>query len=162
GAEAFNAFVPYDSRRTDEAIRRRDLSRLGWDLQFGVMPPESCTEAEGAIDSSVRARLDALATTDNTIAGHDFYPVSVVPLGRPVGTQEARCSTLRGYLDDRRTRSGGWRRRSIRGLEHEGERMALRWSYWPADTSEPVLDLPVGGLLRRAAADAADRPALVA
>src|SRR3954447_3989977 len=40
--------------------------------------------------------------------------------------------------------------------------MALTSSYWPADTSEPVLELTVGGLLRRAAADAPDRPALVA
>jgi fatty-acyl-CoA synthase len=40
--------------------------------------------------------------------------------------------------------------------------MGLTSSYWPADTSEPVLELTVGGLLRRAAADAPDRAALVA
>src|SRR3954469_23855830 len=40
--------------------------------------------------------------------------------------------------------------------------MGLTSSYWPADTSEPVLELTVGGLLRRAAADAPDRTALVA
>ena len=40
--------------------------------------------------------------------------------------------------------------------------MGLTSSYWPADTSEPVLELTVGGLLRRAAADAPERTALVA
>src|SRR3954470_16420616 len=40
--------------------------------------------------------------------------------------------------------------------------MALTSSYWPADTSEPVLDLTVGRLLREAVADAPDRTALVA
>src|SRR3954453_4434885 len=40
--------------------------------------------------------------------------------------------------------------------------MALTSSYWPADTSEPVLELTVGGMLRQAVADAPDRTALVA
>ena len=40
--------------------------------------------------------------------------------------------------------------------------MALTTSHWPADTSEPVLDTTVGGLLREAAAEAPDRTALVA
>src|SRR3954447_4528159 len=40
--------------------------------------------------------------------------------------------------------------------------MALTSSYWPADTSEPVLELTVGRLLREAVADAPDRTALVA
>ena len=40
--------------------------------------------------------------------------------------------------------------------------MALTESYWPADTSEPVLEMTVGGLLRRAAAERPDRVALVA
>src|SRR4051794_30347914 len=39
---------------------------------------------------------------------------------------------------------------------------ALSTSHWPADTSVPVLDVTVGGLLRDAAGDAPDRPALVA
>ena len=37
----------------------------------------------------------------------------------------------------------------------------MRESYWPADTSEPVRELTVGGLLREAAADAPEAPALV-
>ena len=40
--------------------------------------------------------------------------------------------------------------------------MALTTSYWPADTSEPVLDLTVGDLLRQTAAACPDRTALVA
>src|SRR5436309_5009579 len=35
-------------------------------------------------------------------------------------------------------------------------------SYWPADTSEPILDSTVAGILRDAAAHAPDRIALVA
>ena len=38
----------------------------------------------------------------------------------------------------------------------------LTQSYWPADTSEPILETTVGGVLREAAARAADAPALVA
>ena len=37
----------------------------------------------------------------------------------------------------------------------------LTTSYWPADTSEPVLDTTVGGVLRAAAAIAPDQPAMV-
>ena len=40
--------------------------------------------------------------------------------------------------------------------------MTLTTSHWPADTSEPVLDTTVGGLLREAAAEAPGRTALVA
>src|SRR3954452_9174068 len=40
--------------------------------------------------------------------------------------------------------------------------MALTSSYWPPHTSEPVLELTVGRLLREAVADAPDRTALVA
>ncbi len=39
--------------------------------------------------------------------------------------------------------------------------MTLSESHWPADTSEPVLDTTVGGILREAAAAAGDAPALV-
>ena len=38
---------------------------------------------------------------------------------------------------------------------------ALTTSYWPADTSQPVLDTTVGGVLRAAAAAAPDRVAMV-
>ena len=40
--------------------------------------------------------------------------------------------------------------------------MALKESHWPPDTSEPVLETTVGSVLREAAAQAADRIALVA
>ena len=40
--------------------------------------------------------------------------------------------------------------------------MALTESYWPADTSSPVLDVTVGDLLRQTAAAVPDRTALVA
>src|SRR5581483_5042192 len=39
--------------------------------------------------------------------------------------------------------------------------MALQTSYFPADTSEPVLDTTVGGILRDAAAEVPDAPALI-
>jgi fatty-acyl-CoA synthase len=66
--------------------------------------------------------------------------------------------------------------RSILGFSMEGptlgrggaippwdhRRVPLTSSAWPADTSEPVLDLTVGDLLREAAAAAPDRTALVA
>src|SRR6266536_4514178 len=39
--------------------------------------------------------------------------------------------------------------------------LPLTRSYWPADTSRPVLDLTTGEVLRRAAAAAPDRLALV-
>ena len=34
-------------------------------------------------------------------------------------------------------------------------------AYWPTDTSQPVLELTTGDLLRQAAADAGERTALV-
>ncbi len=40
--------------------------------------------------------------------------------------------------------------------------MPLTESYWPADTSRPLLDLTVGDMLRRAAAEVPDETALVA
>ena len=40
--------------------------------------------------------------------------------------------------------------------------MALTLSHWPADTSEPVLDLTVGDLLRQTAAACPERTALIA
>src|SRR5512143_3814155 len=40
--------------------------------------------------------------------------------------------------------------------------MALTTSYWPADTSEPVLETTVGQILREAAAATPDATALVA
>jgi fatty-acyl-CoA synthase len=40
--------------------------------------------------------------------------------------------------------------------------MALTESYWPAAHDPPLLDTTVGGVLRQAAAEAGDRPALLA
>jgi fatty-acyl-CoA synthase len=38
---------------------------------------------------------------------------------------------------------------------------SITHSYWPADTTEPILETTVGSILRDAARLAADRPALV-
>jgi fatty-acyl-CoA synthase len=52
---------------------------------------------------------------------------------------------------------GGPRPGSVERMTHQ----ALTTSYWPADTSSPVLETTVGGVLRTAAAQAPDRIALI-
>ncbi len=86
GAEGFSCPVPAGPAHAEEAERLLALAWAVWDLHFGVPLPAGIAGHFERVDASVRRRIDALATTANTIAGHDFYPVSAFPVG---GTAEA-------------------------------------------------------------------------
>ena len=86
GAEGFTCPVPAGPEHVAEAERIRALGWAIWDLHFGLpLAPEIAGHFAG-VDDAVRSRIAALATTANTIAGHDFYPVSALSVG---GTIEA-------------------------------------------------------------------------
>ena len=81
GAEGFSCPVPSGPEHAEAAERILALSWAVWDLHFGVSLPSGIAGHFDAVDPIVRRRIDALATTANTIAGHDFYPVSAFPVG---------------------------------------------------------------------------------
>jgi hypothetical protein len=75
------------------------------------------------VPSATRRRIEALATKANAIAGHDFYPVSVLPVG--------------GSLD-------GWSiEQRLRAYETTARAWHARYGvdFWVAETSN--LGLPV-------------------
>jgi len=117
GAEGFTCPVPEGPEHVAEAERIRALGWAIWDLHFGLpLPPEIAAHFAG-VDDGVRSRIAALATTANTIAGHDFYPVSALSVG--------------GSID-------AW---SIEDRLDAYESTALRWyerygvDFWVAETS---------------------------
>lgn len=125
GAEAFTIPVGMgdDDAHAAEVARMRAYASLGWDLQFGVEPMGEAAAAVDAIDGGVRSRIAALATTDHTIAGHDFYPTSIVPVG---GSLESFSIEMRVAVYG--AAAAAWHRRY--GVD-----------FWVAETSN--LSLPV-------------------
>jgi hypothetical protein len=81
GAEGFTCPMPAGPEHEPEAERIRALAWAVWDLHFGSPLAPEIAEHFAGVDDAVRSRIDALATTANTIAGHDFYPVSVHVVG---------------------------------------------------------------------------------
>ncbi len=123
GAEGFSCPVPADAAHVEKAERICDLAWAVWDLHFGVaMPPETAPHFDG-VARDVRARIDALANTANTIAGHDFYPVSAFPVG---GSSDAW--SIEDRLDAYEATAARWYDR-------------YRVDFWVAETSN--LGLPV-------------------
>ena len=125
---------------SDGARRAADeteaLGRLVWDLHFG-RPVEAGQEHVFAeVDDDVRSRLDELAIgavpgdvsgalpLERVVAGHDLYPVSVLPFGGPAGW----TPTILDRVDAYRAFARAW---------HERYRAA----FWVAETSN--LGLPV-------------------
>jgi hypothetical protein len=109
--------MPAGPEHVAEAERLRALAWAVWDLHFGSPLAPEVAEHFADVDDAVRSRIDALATTANTIAGHDFYPVSVHVVG--------------GALD-------AW---SIEDRLDAYETTAVRWherygvDFWVAETS---------------------------
>ncbi len=64
-----------------EAERLRTSAWAVWDLHFGKALAPELEPDFAAVPRDTRLRIEKLATTANTIAGHDFYPVSIVPVG---------------------------------------------------------------------------------
>lgn len=118
GAEGFSC-PPLGS--DDQA--QRELFQTGWDLQFGLPLQAGVASAFAGVDERVLTRIAALATTENTIAGHDFYPTSV-SLGGAPAPQLSIAARVAAYEAEARR----WHRRY--GVD-----------FWVAETSN--LSLPV-------------------
>ncbi len=123
GAEGFSCPIACSDAHAEEAERMRASAWAVWDLHFGKALPPSVEDDFAAVPHATRLRIEKLATTANTIAGHDFYPISIVPVG--------------GSLD-------GW---SIEQRLDAYEATARAWharyglDFWVAETSN--LGLPV-------------------
>ena len=82
GAEAFGVPVAVEPRAEDDVRALRDWSWLVWDLHFGGAHPGVARYLD-PVESSVLDRIGTLAVADHVIAGLDFYPTSVTPVGGP-------------------------------------------------------------------------------
>jgi beta-glucosidase/6-phospho-beta-glucosidase/beta-galactosidase len=83
GCEGFGIPVAVAEGVEAEVEKRRALGWLVWDLHLGVTPAPEAAGVLEAVDDGILARIEALATTRNVIAGHDVYPVSTAPVGGP-------------------------------------------------------------------------------
>ncbi|MGH7813835.1 MAG: family 1 glycosylhydrolase [Candidatus Binataceae bacterium] len=84
GAEGFVCAVASRPQDAEAAERIEATAWAVWDLHFGL-PLSSKIEGDFAqVDDSVRKRIAKLATKENVIAGHDFYPLSIVAIGEAV------------------------------------------------------------------------------
>jgi len=83
GAEAFAVPVAAESQAEADVQALRAWTWLVWDLHFGRDPlPESARYLD-PVDDALLDRIGRLAVTDRVIAGLDFYPTSVNPIGGP-------------------------------------------------------------------------------
>jgi len=83
GAEGFGVPVAVAAGQEEAVEERRALEWLVWDLQLGVAPPPAGERELAALPDGLRARIAGLATREHVVAGHDFYPVSLAPIGGP-------------------------------------------------------------------------------
>jgi hypothetical protein len=83
GAEAFPVLVAVEPQAEADVQAVRSWTWLVWDLHFGRDPlPESARYLD-SVDNALLDRIRCLAVTDRVIAGLDFYPTSVSPIGGP-------------------------------------------------------------------------------
>jgi hypothetical protein len=93
GAEGFGIPVAVAPGHEEAVAEQRALGWLVWDLQLGLPPPPACERELLVLEDALRARIAALATRERVVAGHDFYPVSLTPVGgaSPEWTVEERA-----------------------------------------------------------------------
>ncbi|HUO05794.1 MAG TPA: family 1 glycosylhydrolase [Candidatus Binataceae bacterium] len=81
GAEGFGCVVAANAESAEDAERIEATAWSVWDLHFG-RPLSRYVEADFMhVNDNVRRRIEGLATTAHTIAGHDFYPIGVIAVG---------------------------------------------------------------------------------
>lgn len=81
-AEGFQVFAVTDESQRGQANWMQANWQATWDLRFGVsLDPVAETSFAGSVGEKVLERINSLATKANVIAGHDFYPPSVIPMG---------------------------------------------------------------------------------
>ena len=81
GAEAFSCPVAVSAAHEEEALRQRAAAWAVWDLHFGLPLAPHLARDFDAVDAGIRRRIERLASRANVVAGHDFYPVSITPVG---------------------------------------------------------------------------------
>ncbi|MGD0313775.1 MAG: family 1 glycosylhydrolase [Acidimicrobiales bacterium] len=83
GAEAFDVPVPVAPQAEADVQALRAWTWLVWDLHFGRDPLPGSAHHLDPVDDAVLDRIRSLAVTDHVIAGLDFYPTSLTPVGGP-------------------------------------------------------------------------------
>lgn len=83
GAEGFDVPVAMTDDAVGEVEARRAVAQLVWDLHLGVEPLPAGAAYLAPVSDATLARIRALAVRDSLVAGHDFYPTAVQPVGGP-------------------------------------------------------------------------------
>jgi hypothetical protein len=79
GSEGFACHVAASPEHEPAAASARALGQAVWDLHFGLPLQAPAVGLYDAVPDTTLARIAALAAPrDGVVAGHDFYPVSVV------------------------------------------------------------------------------------
>jgi hypothetical protein len=97
GAEVANCPLP-GAEDDPHAVRRLAFERASFDLPLGQPLDPRIEPVFEAVPDCIRARIDELATTERVIAGHVFYPVSLVaPAGARPPSLADRCDAYARY-----------------------------------------------------------------
>ena len=81
GAEGFLVPVAVKPQAQADVEAIRAWTWLAWDLHFGRDPLPEVARYLDPVEDALLERIRSLAVTDRIIAGLDFYPTSVLPLG---------------------------------------------------------------------------------
>ena len=81
GSEGFPVPVAVAPQADADVHALRAWSWLVWDLHFGRDPLPASAGYLDPVDAALLDRIRSLAVTDRVIAGLDFYPTSILPVG---------------------------------------------------------------------------------
>ena len=81
GSEGFPVPVAVEPQADADVQALRAWTWLVWDLHFGRDPLPASARYLDPVDTALLERIRSLAVTDRVIAGLDFYPTSVFPVG---------------------------------------------------------------------------------
>jgi hypothetical protein len=81
GSEGFPVPVAVESQADADVQALRAWTWLVWDLHFGRDPLPASAGYLDCVDTTLLERIRSLAVTDRVVAGLDFYPTSVIPVG---------------------------------------------------------------------------------
>ena len=81
GSEGFPVPVAVTPQADADVQALREWIWLVWDLHFGRDPLQGSARYLDPVDDALLERIRSLAVTDRLVAGLDFYPTSVFPVG---------------------------------------------------------------------------------
>jgi len=81
GSEGFPVPVAVEPQADADVQALRAWDWLVWDLHFGRDPLPASARYLDPVDTALLERIRSLAVTDRVVAGLDFYPTSVFPVG---------------------------------------------------------------------------------